>query len=250
MGNLIYTTAINHDTSQYQNSDYAQYCIKSWKSWCKNNDIEFLVIDEHNPRYKYPVWCKDTIFELVGDKYDKIGYVDSDTMIHWDAPNPFDLYEDEWCWVRDYANIRWTVNSINNYQKYYPNIKLDVFDYYNSGVSFFTKEHKPVYDALIELYESNSDELDSKATMGGGKVQTLLNFELKKQGVKQKELPPIWNMFSMHKREMFSHNWQDGDDKTPFFIKYSHLWHFTGFAIEQRTDIMKQTWDLVGKNYE
>ena len=250
MGNLIYTTAINHNTSQYQNSDYAQYCIKSWESWCKNNDIEFLVIDEHNPRYKYPVWCKDTIFELVGDKYDKIGYVDSDTMIHWDAPNPFDLYEDEWCWVRDYANIRWTVNSINNYQKYYPNIKLDVFDYYNSGVSFFTKEHKPVYDALIELYERNSDELDSKATMGGGKVQTLLNFELKKQGIKQKELPPIWNMFSMHKREMFSHNWQDGDDKTPFFIKYSHLWHFTGFAIEQRTDIMKQTWDLVGKNYE
>ena len=144
-------------------------------------------------------------------------------MIHWDAPNPFDLYEDEWCWVRDYANIRWTVNSINNYQKYYPNIKLDVFDYYNSGVSFFTKEHKPVYDALIELYESNSDELDSKATMGGGKVQTLLNFELKKQGIKQKELPPIWNMFSMHKREMFSHNWQDGDDKTPFFVKYSQM---------------------------
>lgn len=250
MKNLIYTTAINHNTSQYKNSDYAQYCLMSWEKWCTKNDIDFLVIDEHNPRYKYPVWCKDTIFELVGDKYDKLGYVDSDTMIHWDAPNPFDLYDDEWCWVRDYANIRWTVNSIKNYQKYYPDIKLDVFDYYNSGVSFFTKEHKPVYDSLIQLYENNSEELDDKATMGGGKVQTLLNFELKKQNIKQKELPPIWNMFSMHKREMFSHNWQDGVDKTPFFIKYSYLWHFTGFAIEQRTDIMKQTWDLVSKNYE
>ncbi len=250
MKNLIYTTAINHNTSQYKNSDYAQYCLMSWEKWCKKNDIDFLVIDEHNPRYKYPVWCKDTIFELVGDKYDKLGYVDSDTMIHWDAPNPFDLYDDEWCWIRDYANIRWTVNSIKNYQKYYPDIKLNVFDYYNSGVSFFTKEHKPVYDSLIQLYENNSEELDDKATMGGGKVQTLLNFELKKQNIKQKELPPIWNMFSMHKREMFSHNWQDGVDKTPFFIKYSYLWHFTGFAIEQRTDIMKQTWDLVSKNYE
>ena len=51
----------------------------------------------------------------------------------------------------------------------------------------------------------------------------------------------------MHKREMFSHNWQDGDDKTPFFIKYSWIWHFTGFPIEDRTRIMRETWELVGK---
>jgi hypothetical protein len=86
--------------------------------------------------------------------------------------------------------------------------------------------------------------------MGGGKVQTILNFELQKQGTKIKELSSLWNMFSMHKREMFSHNWQDGDDKTPFFIKYSWVWHFTGFPIEDRTRIMQQTWNLVGKNYE
>ena len=123
-------------------------------------------------------------------------------------------------------------------------------------MSFFTKEHKPVYDALIELYENNSEELDRIATLGGGKVQTILNFELKKQGIKIKELPPIWNMFSMHKREMFNYNWQDtdggiaGKDTTPHFIKYSWVWHFTGFPIEQRTQIMKQTWDLVGYLYE
>ena len=72
---------------------------------------------------------------------------------------------------------------------------------------------------------------------------------LQKQNVKIKELPPIWNMFSMHKREMFNHNWQDGEDKTPFFIKYSWLWHFTGFPIEDRTNIMKQTWEMVGDRY-
>ena len=63
-------------------------------------------------------------------------------------------------------------------------------------------------------------------------------------------------MFSMHKKEMFSYNWQDtdggiaGKDTTPHFIKYSWVWHFTGFPIEQRTSIMKQTWDLVGYLYE
>ena len=253
MGNLIYTVAVNHDTSQFKNSDYSQYCVASWGSWCEKYDIDFMVFTEHNDRYKYPVWNKDLIFEILeatDTEYDKIGYVDSDTMVHWDAPNPFDLYTDEWCWVRDYANLRWTTESINNYQRFYPNQTVDIYNYYNSGVSFFTKEHKPIFDNLIKLYENNSEELDKCATMGGGKVQTLLNFELQNHDIKVKELPPTWNMFSMHKREMFNHNWQDGEDKTPFFIKYSWLWHFTGFPIEDRTNIMKQTWEMVEDRYQ
>ena len=53
----------------------------------------------------------------------------------------------------------------------------------------------------------------------------------------------------MHKREMFGHNWQDGDDKTPFFVKYSYIWHYTGFGIEDRTKLMRETWDAFGANY-
>jgi hypothetical protein len=247
--NLIYMTAVNHDTSTYKNSDYARYAKVSWKFWCKRNNIDFIVLDKHNPRYKFPVWNKDTIFDIVGDTYNKIGYVDSDTMVHWNAPNPFDLYTDEWCWVKDQANLRWTTESINNYQRFYPNQTLDIYDYYNSGVSFFTKEHKPIFDNLIKLYENNSEELDKCATMGGGKVQTLLNFELQKHDIKVKELSPQWNMFSMHKREMFRHNFQDGDDKTPHFVKRSWIWHYTGFPIEARTKLMRETWELFGTKY-
>jgi len=253
MANLIYTVAINHDTSQFKNSDYSQYCVKSWGSWCEKNDIDFIVLTEHDARYKYPVWNKDLIFEILeatDTEYDKIGYVDSDTMIHWDAPNPFDMYNDEFCWVKDIANFRWVTKSIETYNKFYPTQTLDLYDYYNSGVSFFTKEHKFIYDNLQKLYKENSAELDECATKGVGKVQTLLNFELQKESVKIKELPPTWNMFSMHKREMFNHNWQDGEDKTPFFIKYSWLWHFTGFPIEDRTNIMKQTWEMVEDRYQ
>ena len=48
---------------------------------------------------------------------------------------------------------------------------------------------------------------------------------------------------------MFQHNFQS-EDKTPYFIKYGNIWHFTGFPIEQRENVMKQTWDLIRKNYE
>lgn len=248
--NLIYTVAINHDTSQFKNTDYSQYCLMSWEKWCKKRNIDFLVIDTHETNFKYPHWDKYTIFNHIDNEYEKIGLVDSDTMVHWEAPNPFDLYNDEWCWVKDLSNLRWTSKSIENYNRFYPEEKLDIYDYYNSGVCFFTKEHKIIFDNLIKLYKMNKQSLDEMATWGGGKDQTLLNYELKKQKTKVKELSSQWNMFSMHKKEMFNHNWQDGNDKTPFFIKYSWIWHFTGFPIEQRTDIMKQTWDLVGKNYE
>ena len=49
---------------------------------------------------------------------------------------------------------------------------------------------------------------------------------------------------------MFQHNWQLKQDNTPFFIKYAYIWHFTGFPIENRTDIMKQTWELTKHLYE
>ena len=247
--NLIYMVAVNHKTSTYKNSDYARYAKLSWKFWCKKNNVDFIVIDRHHDRYKFPVWNKDTIFDIVGDTYDKIGYVDSDSMIHWDAPNMFDLYTDEWCWTKDYSNLRWTYNSANYYQKFYPDVKLDLYNYYSSAIKFFTKEHKPIFDGLIKLYENNSTELDEVATWGGGKVQTICNYEVKKQGIKTKELDIRWNMFPMHKREMFGHNWQDGDDKTPFFVKYSYIWHYTGFGIEDRTKLMRETWDAFGANY-
>jgi len=246
--NLIYTTAINHNTSQFENSTYSEYCIKSWEAWCSKNGIDFLVIDEHDNRYKFPVWNKDIIFEEVGDKYDKIIYVDSDTMVKWDAPNPFDLYTDEFCVVNDRASLGWILRSIDAYGKFFPDTKLNIDEYFNSGVCFFTKEHKFIFDKLIEFYKDNSIELDQ--IKGVGKVQTVLNFMLKENNVKVKLLPPIWNLFSIHKKDMFKHNWQLNEDTTPFFIKYSNIWHFTGFGIEDRIKIMGQVWNEYKGYYE
>ena len=245
--NLIYTTAIDHSTSTFRNFDYSQYCINSWKAWCDKKDIDFLVIDKHDSRYKFPVWNKDIIFEIVGDKYDKIIYVDSDTMVKWDAPNPFDLYEDEFCVTIDRSSLRWILNSIDAYQQFFPDLKLDIDGYFNSGVCFFTKDHKTIFDQLINFYQENKDKLD--LIKGVGKVQTVLNFMLKKNNVKIKYLPPTWNLFSIHKKDMFKHNWQLQEDMTPFFVKYSYVWHFTGFGIEDRINLMSQVWNQYKDNY-
>tara|TARA_B100000035_G_C20982830_1_gene546321 strand:+ start:626 stop:1408 length:783 start_codon:yes stop_codon:yes gene_type:complete len=252
---LVYMVAVNHNSSKFKNSDYSQYSIKSWEAWCKRRNIDFVVVDEHNDKYSFPIWNKLDVCD-VGKDYDKIAIVDSDTMIHWSAPNILEHIESGVYGVQDNANLRWLNESVGNYGgEFFSDFKINLDKYINAGVIYLDKESLSIYEKLRDFYFENREKLDSW-NKGGGREQTLFNFLLQKNNYDINLLSPEWNMFSMHKKEMFSYNWQDtdggiaGKDTTPHFIKYSWVWHFTGFPIEQRTSIMKQTWDLVGYLYE
>jgi len=246
--NLIYMVAINHNTSTYKNTEYSGYSINTWEYWCKKNDVDFMLITEHDERLGKPVWNKELIYERAKN-YEKIGVVDSDTMIHWDAPNIFDMYDDEFCGVVDDINLRWLMDSLSVYNKFFPNTKIDIDEYINAGVLFFSNQHLPFFEKLLNFYFENQQELDNW-TLGGGKEQTLLNFHLKESNYKRKFLEPSWNLMGLHKKQMFTHNWQLDEDKTPFFVKYGHIWHYTGFGIPDRINLMRQTWELLGENYK
>jgi len=170
-------------------------------------------------------------------------------MIHWNAPNIFDMYDDEFCGVVDDINLRWLTDSLNAYNKFFPNTKIDIDEYINAGVLFFSNQHLPFFEKLLNFYFENQHELDNW-TLGGGKEQTLLNFHLKESNYKRKFLEPSWNLMGLHKKQMFTHNWQLNEDDTPFFIKYGYILHFTGFGIPDRINLMKQTWDVIGENYK
>ena len=247
MKNLIYMVAINHESSTYDNSDYSKYSIKSWECWCKNNNVDFMLITEHDDRLGKPIWNKELVFEKARG-YDKIGIVDSDTMIKWDAPNVFEMYDDEFCGVIDNVNLKWVSDSLKVYGKFFDGVDVDIDEYINAGVLFFTKEHLPLFENILNFYLDNREELDNW-NKGGGKEQTILNYHLKTIGFKRKFLDPSWNLLGMHKKQMFVHNWQLDEDNTPFFIKYGYIWHFTGFGIPDRINLMKKTWNLLEDNY-
>ena len=245
--NAIYMVAINHNKSQYQHSDFADYSKKTWEYWCEKNGVDFHCVTEHDDKYGYPIWNKLNVTDVCKD-YDKVGIVDCDTMIKWDAPNIFDEVTDGVYGVQDVGNLRWIDNSIKTRQHFF-NHTMDLEKYINAGVVWLDKKSLSVYKHLQDFYFEHQEELDSW-TKGGGKEQTLFNFHLQSLNYKVNVIPPIWNLVSMHKTEMFSHNWQDDDDKTPFFIKYGYVWHFTGFEIEKRYEFMKNTWELTKENYE
>ena len=247
--NLIYMVAIDHHTSEFKVSEYSKYSIPAWKAWCKKNDVDFMVVTEHDDRFDKPIWNKELVFHNISDKYEKIGIVDADTMIKWDAPNIFDLYDDEFCGVVDNDSYYFLHNSINAYGKFFQKIKLNIDHYINAGVVFFTKKHKHFFQSMLDFYFENKEELDNWNVPNTGREQTIFNFMLEKHNIKKKYLPLPWNMFGMHRKDMFFYN-NVLDDKTPYFLKYGYIWHFTGFPIEDRIRIMGQVWEAFGRNYE
>ncbi len=247
--NLIYIVAIDSPSSKIKHSDFSEFCIKTWSYYCKKHNIDLIVKTDSDPRFKYPVWNKELIYDI-GKKYDKIGIVDSDTMVKWDTENIFNTYEDQFCAVEDNANLSYSLKSIQSYSKFFPNTKLELSNYFNAGVLFFCNQHLNIFEELLNFYISNKKELDSWS-LGGGREQTLLNYFVANHELNFKKLSPSYNLYHMHRKDFMSYNWQmDTIAKTPFFIKYSKIWHFTGFPVDQRKSLMSQTWDLIKSEYK
>lgn len=286
---LIFIIAINDPNRQIQNQEYAQYSIKTWEYWCKKNNVDLKVLTEDELGLKFPIWNKHLVYEY-GKGYDKIGVVDSDTMIRWDAPNIFDFTDPaKFYGVNDLCDINWLLSSIEQRQKFFPNVKMNLNKYLNAGVLFFGAEHLIILEKFLTFVKINEVEINQLD--GGGKEQTLLNFWLQnyeidnrgkvcqcKNGIFKETtqlddlngtlhcsvcndeieryskveielLDPEWNLLSIHRKNMFTGNWQLKVDPLPYFLKYAFVWHFTGFPIEDRVRLMKETWEIIKENY-
>ena len=122
-------------------------------------------------------------------------------------------------------------------------------NYFNAGVLFFTKKHLDIFKDLLDFYLENKEELDNWS-LGGGREQTLLNFFVNKHKPNFKKLSPAYNLYHLPRKDILKNNWQLKEDATPFFIKYGKIWHFTGFPVEQRKNLMSQTWNIIKNNYK
>lgn len=246
----IYIVGIDHPTSQFKVSSYSNPCFESWKKWGAKNNVDVYIVTDHDERFGRPIWNKELVFEKLGDKYDKIGIVDADTIIKWDSPNIFEMYnDDEFCGVRDNDNFWWLDNSISAYQKFFSNVNLDTDYYINAGVIFFSKQHKIVFDRILDFYFNNKKEIDEWSIPNTGREQTIFNFILEELKIKKKILSPEWNQFGLIQKGFFQHNFSTGD-MTPYIFKNGYIWHFTGFAMEQRIELMNQIWNIIKEKYE
>ena len=77
----------------------------------------------------------------------------------------------------------------------------------------------------------------------------LPHFKLDTSKYVNTELPIAFKLTHLHRKELFSYNWQLDEDRTPFFIKYGYNYSFNGIPKDQRNQIMKHTWEAIKNNY-
>ena len=127
------------------------------------------------------------------------------------------------------------------------------FEFFQTGFVVINKNHKEFFESLKEFYYDNKDKLISlqDKEIIKGTDQTPFNYWLQIKNIDvNTSLPFMYNLTHMHRKSMFMYNWQLEDNKTPYFIKYGYVWKYNGIPKNERTNLMKQTWDLVGGMYE
>ena len=258
--NVIFWVGVKNQqySEKYGGWEWMDISRKTWEYWCKKHGVIFFPmekpIEEDLTRFRInwqkSIFCFD-LLEDAGIDYDQIFLVDATCMVKWDMPNVFELTDHKFTAWREKDNLRWVYDSIKGYEEFF-SYELNKYDYFSSGVIIFNKSHKDIFLEFKELYLNNVDEfveLQDKLVRKGTE-QTPLNYWLQMNHVEMNlDLPFSYKLTHIHRKDMFNHNWQLNEDTTPFFIKYGKNWVFNGIPKDQRTQVMSQVWNLVGKNY-
>ena len=259
--NVVWWPAVKNKehNDKYGNFGYFEYSRKTWEYWCKKNDIIFVPFEEpvEDNLHDYRINWQKAIFVFDELKrrnieYDQIALVDSTVMVKWDCPNFFELTDRKFTVTRDIDNFRWVYESILGYKDFFDGFELDSSKYFRSGFMVFNESHEDIFQSLKQFYIDNKESFIKlqDEVVRKGNDQTPINYWVQKNNVELNILPHVlWMCSHPHRKEMFSHNWQLKEDNTPFLIKYANNWMFNGIPKDQRTDLMRQIWELVKHNY-
>ena len=238
--------------------EWMSYTKKAWEYWCEKNNCELIIYDkpsiEDTTKFRITVQRWFDVFNFLEKnnvEYNQVAMIDASSVPKWDCPNFFDLTNGKFTISVEQDNLAWIYESIEGYKDFFNGYELDISKYFNSGFIIFNKSHKYIFEKFKEIYTDRLDEiLKIQNTLKRGTCQTPLNYIVQMEDVDVEWLPIPFRLSHLPRKDLLQHNWQDGDDKTPFFIKYGYVWVFSGFDKTVRNRLMKETWDLVGKNYE
>jgi len=248
--NIVFITAIPgaKTADGLDNMNYKEYCLNTWKYWCKKHDVELFLLEDSvvYPTEMSATWQRYYLFDILDNsdiEYNQVAMVDLDTMIKWDTPNFFELTNNRLSAIKDTEVVEWTYNSKNGYQHMFPDVNFDWWDYINAGFVIVNGLHKNLFKSMVDFYHKNEYELLDLQynSLKKGSDQTPFNYMIRQLGYEITYLPKIYNMTSLIRKDIVT----DG-----LFIEIGNIWHFNGFDKKMRLNIMKQTWEHIGGNYE
>jgi hypothetical protein len=269
MKNVVFWTGIKNMkpnmVEKYGGYEWMDISKKSWEYWCEKNDCIFYEYNTPSQddlkefRVTWQRWF-DVYDELEKNNidYDKIFLVDACSIVKWNCPNFFELTDDRMTAWLDKDNWGWIYQSVVGYKEFFKQFNHDLSDkylvnnYINAGAVIINKNHKEFFKSLKEFYYEHKDKLISlqDKEVIKGTDQTPFNYWLQINNIEvNTSLPFMYNLTHMHRKSMLMYNWQLEEDKTPYFIKYGYVWKYNGIPKNERTSLMRQTWDIVKDFY-
>ena len=260
--NVVFWVGVKNETysEKYGGWEWMDISRKTWEYWCKKHGVLFVPFETpiEKDLTKFRINWQKALFifdelDRQNIEYDQIYLVDAMNMIKWNAPNIFNKTNHKFTGWRDIDNLNWIQKSKEGYKEFFDNFELDLTKYISSGLIIFNDSHRELFESLKKFYYSHIDDFvdlqDKKVRKGT--EQTPLNYwlQISKTEVKT-DLSIAWKFTHMHRKELYGHNWQLNEDKTPFFIKYGYVWNFSGFDKSHRTKIMTDVWNIVKDNYK
>jgi len=225
-------------------SDPYHWSVKSWQNWAEKHDCEVFVMEDLLMSNEIlPIcWQRYHLFDILDHNeidYDQICMVDSDTIVHPDTPNFFELTENKYCGVALKGSMDWLMRSIENYSIHaFDNFKLKWSDYINGGFQITNKKYKDFYKQIISFEESNRELLRKmENTFHVGTDQTPINFLLQQSGLDYKILPYEYNMQDLPRFEII------GEDM--IFTKFGYIYHFNCGVRPNPAYYLEKTYNLL-----
>ena len=205
---------------------YYKTCIQSVAEYCKRHNIDHIIQREPILKIKpinsrrsenalkmgyLPIYEKENAFNYLDD-YDQICIVDADIFIRESAPNIFDELKDDTVFAgvleKDMPLTPQYVNKIKAYSDgQYKPLQKEVSDwetgsdfgyaFYNMGLMLFTNKIKTYLNGETPEQFIRRPEfqrfVDGEGSWRWSTDQTLLNYWVRKSGMKLQNLDWRWN---------------------------------------------------------
>ena len=159
------------------------------------------------------------------DEFDRIMYVDADILIHPDCPDLFDIVPKDCVGaVPDCHNGKWgNINRFNEIIAVQDKLGNTNWNsgYFNSGMIILSKQHKELFSNPELREKFNSQFVD----------QTLINYNLFKNGYKFFSLDPVYNGMEING---FSSRIENSNKTNAFIMHFAH----EGDRVEQMKKVL------------
>ena len=226
--NIVFIPAIDAGRGRH----YAyNYSINSWKSWAKKNNADVLVWDK--PLYTWEEmtipWQRYHLFKILEHneiEFNQILMVYSDTIVHPNTPNFFEMTERKYVGVLDLGCWEWTGRSIRHYRDLFDGYKLDRGMYFNGGFQIVNESHREFFDMVLDFYKKNKSILVEKQKSGLGTDQTPINYLIQMNNIDLKLFPSTYNLHHMSSKNLLNFGQSWWGDSMQNLYEQAWVYHF------------------------